>query len=829
MLRSALKLPSMALGVSRVYRAPFFLNQISSRRFISEEIKQVDKEAGEVNDAEQTGVINKTSRETMLYFDHVLPFRTSIWDVRQWLAYFLVPNKGLEQVTDYITKLANPKDENGIESIPGLQVAEVVPMARDGGAFVKFRMPPGWVAADLNLKIQQNTIRESSKGFINNLTQSTAFSVKGQPWIEDLRRFPNRTVVVKFSGGTLSEEELYSLFRRYGTIFDIVPGPDTATIYYRSYRGAICSKNCLNGLKVDKATLHIQYEKYDKRNFVKDMFVNHTRIAVPLAIALLTALAVIIFDPIREFAIASKITNKFSLDLSKGPFKWVSDLTNSTISSIHRLIGQHDRYDTFRRPLWSERMDKVKELKLWIEENINTFIIVKGPRGTGKHELVMQHALEDRKDVLYLDCDKLVKSRNDSIFISNMATQLGYFPVFPWLNSVSNLIDLGVQSLTGQKTGFSESKDAQCRNMLSSALVAIRSVSLRGYKQTIGTGENAISVKEEDYLQQHPEKKPVIVIDRYTTVNRSEGNQFVYKEIADWAGLLVSMNLAHVIFLTEDVGTLQSLTESLPDQVFKTLSLSDASKESAKSYVLNQLYEDNITDADTTEEKDLKELQLSKLSKEFPDIAAELDQSLEPIGGRMLDLQAFVRRVKSGESPKEALERMVSQTSEQITQMFLTRDQGVKNAQAWELIKLLTDKESIKYSEVQNRVLFKSNPESLLLDLERQGLISMSRDRGILDDIVPAKPIFRASFNNIVHDENLSRVLETAYLYKLIAFENEKIKKLENELEVYGYFTGQKEVRNRLSWIAGKIDVANNNVLNAEQEIKRLAATFKKK
>lgn len=795
-------------------------------RYVSQEIQQADKEAGEVNIAEQTGVISKSAQETMMYFDHILPFRSSVWDVRQWLAYFLVTHKDPKAITKHVMELANPKTEQGHYSIPGLEVAEVVPMTRDGGSFVKFKVPEGWVASELNLKIQQNTIRESSKGFINRLTQSTAFSVKGQPWIEDLRRFPNKTVIVKFTGGVLGEEDLYSLFRRYGTIVDIIPDGASAKIIYRSYRGAICSKNCLTGLKVGDCVLHVQYEKYSKKNFIVEQFASHTRIAIPLLLALLTGLAVVVFDPIREFSIESKITNRFALNLNNKWVKWASDLTNDTITSLHRLVGQNDRDgQSGKKTLWSERADMAQELKLWIEENVNTFIVVKGPRGTGKHELVLSHVLHDKKELLYLDCDKLVKSRNDSLFISNAAKQTGYFPVFPWLNSFSNLIDLGVQGLTGQKSGFTESKDAQFRSILSSALVAIRSISLRGYKSTLGTGENTVAVKEEDYLQQHPEKKPVIVIDRFTTTNRTENNSFVYKELADWAALLVSLNVAHVIFLTEDIGTLQALSDSLPDQVFKSLSLSDASKESAKQYVMNQLNESNITDDDSLEEKSLKTEKTSNIAKKIFDVESELDESLEPLGGRMLDLQAFIRRVKSGETPKEALERMVNQTSEQITQIFLTKDQGLKNAQAWELIKLLGEKETVKYADVMNNALFKSNPDGLLLDLERQGLITMTRDRGILRDIGPAKPIFRASFRNIVNDVNLSRILETSYLYRVISFETEKIKKLEDELQNFSYFTGQKELKNRLKWVCDKIDASNANVVKAEEEIKRLAKT----
>lgn len=786
------------------------------QRWKTDEIQKKDLEAGETIDENETGVIEKDDQETMLYFDHILPFRSSVWDIRQWISYIIVSDKRPEAIKAHVLELANPKGENG-ESIPGLEITKLVPIKRDGGAFVKFKVPPGLTVSELNAKIQKNTIRESKHGILNWLTQSASFPVKGVPWIEDLRRYPNKTIKVKFTGPALSEEQLYSLFRRYGTIIDIKPATEEdkkATVIYRSFRGAICAKNCITGMEVDGCTLHVQYEKYDSKNKMLDWFVNHTRITIPLVLALLATLAVVIFDPIREFFVENKITNTFVLSKKNSVVKWVNDITNSTLSSLQRFMGQ-DAKGGPKRGLWSERLDTVKELKLWIEENVNTFIIVRGPRGTGKHELVMQHALHDRDNILYIDCDKLVKSRSDSQFISNAAHEFGYFPVFPWLNSFSNVIDLGVQGLTGQKSGFAESKDTQFRNILSIVMVAIRKISLTGYKSVIGTGENATTIKEEDYLQQHPDKKPVIVIDRFSTTNKAESNAFVYKELADWTSMLISMNLAHVIFLTEDVGTSQFLSESLPDQVFKGISLSDASHESAKSYVLSQL-EDGTQDTEPDDENSEKKLDPAKLRS----IEKDVDAALGPIGGRMLDLQAFVRRVKSGEAPREALDRMVTQTAEQITQIFLSKDQGMKNAQAWELMKLLAENDTVPFKKLIYNPLFKSSPEAGLVELERNGLIGITRDRGIMHSIVPAKPIYRAAFQNLVKDESLSKVLETAYLLRIISSETQKIQKFEDEVQKLSYFAQERAFRGRLSYLADKIDQSNENILKAEAAIK---------
>jgi negative regulator of sigma E activity len=788
-------------------------------RFVSDEITKKDKETGEVVDTEETGVIEKDDQETVLYFDHILPFRTSVWDPRRWLASLFIADKRPDAIKAHVLALANPKDENGVGSIPGLEITEVVPMKRDGGAFIKVRVPYHWVLAEFNQKIHKNIQQQTKHGFANWLQQPTAFPVKGTPWIEDLRRLPNKAIKVKFEGPALSEEELYSLFRRYGTIIDIIPDSNVTTVVFNSFRGAICSKNCITGYKVNGTTLHVQYDRNMRRNAIWEATVNHNRISIPLFIALLAALAVIIFDPIREFFIEIKITNKFTIGKNNPLVKWVSDLTDFTMSHIHYMLGQDDSGPNHRR-LWSERLDIVKELKLWIEENVNTFIVVHGPRGSGKHDLVIQHALHNRKDVLYIDCDKLVKSRNDRVFIKNAAQSIGYFPVFPWLNSISGIVDLALQSLTGQKSGLSESKDSQFRNMLSTAAVAIRDISLRGYKPVVHNGSEEITVKEEDYLQQHPEKKPVIVIDRFTAINRSEFNNFVYKELADWAAMLTQMNIARVIFLTEDVGTQRVLSDALPDQVFKYVLLQDASKDTAKSYVLDSLHEDIDVEDTNDSPADLEKKR--SVSQQIADLELQLDECLEPIGGRMLDLQAFVRRVRSGEGPQEALSRMVQQTAEQITQIFLNRDQGVTNAQAWELVKMLSNEDHVDYKNFINHPLFKSSPEASLVELEQHGLISMTRDRGVICEIRPAKPIFKAAFKNLLEDTRTANVLETAYLYRLISFETAKIQKWEQELGSLSWFTNKKEFNNRIQYLANKIEVSNQTILDAEAKIKKL-------
>lgn len=280
------------------------------RRFVSTEIQQKDEQAGESNTATDTGIIHKTEEETLMYFDNVYPRATSVWKPTQWYN-LLISNQTREAVRSKILNYASPPSN----PIHGLELRSTIPIKRDGGVFATFLVPPNYTIAEVNAMIQKNTQEESSKSWFSFLTKATAFPVKGVPWIEDLRRLPSNSILVKFEGGFLTEEEVYALFRRYGTIIDLTPNPKemTYSIRYRSFRGGICAKNCVSGMEVHNSVIHVQYQQLAQGHMIRDFFVNHTRIAVPLLLALLSIVAVIVFDPIREFTIEQKITHKYSL------------------------------------------------------------------------------------------------------------------------------------------------------------------------------------------------------------------------------------------------------------------------------------------------------------------------------------------------------------------------------------------------------------------------------------------------------------------------------------------------------------------------------------
>ena len=52
---------------------------------------------------------------------------------------------------------------------------------------------------------------------------------------------------------------------------------------------------------------------------------------------------------------------------------------------------------------------------------------------------------------MVIDVGELSKAGSDSALVSGLANQTGYWPVFSFLNSVNNLIDLASVGVIGQK------------------------------------------------------------------------------------------------------------------------------------------------------------------------------------------------------------------------------------------------------------------------------------------------------------------------------------------------------------------------------------------
>lgn len=292
--------------------------------------------------------------------------------------------------------------------------------------------------------------------------------------------------------------------------------------------------------------------------------------------------------------------------------------------------------DAGLRAIWDDRKADIEQIQTWLIETADTFIVVQGPRGTGKRELVLDQALKGRKNSLVIDCKPIQEARGDSATIKAAALEVGYRPVFSWMNSMSSLIDLAAQGTIGTKTSFSETLDTQLDKVWQNTSSALKAIALDARKKD----DKDADLGADEYLEAHPERRPVVIIDNF--LHKSQESSLVYDKIAQWGAYLTTANIAHVIFLTNDVSFSKALSKALPDRVFRQISLGDCSPEVAKRFVISHL------DADAKDDPGNEKNIPSQYRKDL----GELDECIETLGGRLTDLEFLARRIKGGETPK---------------------------------------------------------------------------------------------------------------------------------------------------------------------------------
>lgn len=109
-----------------------------------------------------------------------------------------------------------------------------------------------------------------------------------------------------------------------------------------------------------------------------------------------------------------------------------------------------------------------------------------------------------------------------------------------------------------------------------------------------------------------------------------------------------------------------------------------------------------------------------------------------------------------------------------------------------------------------------------LTTLEKFDLISLKRDKGVLNKITTGRPLFKAAFENIIGDLRIWKLYETDYLTNLINLEVTKIQKFESELS--GIYKINNKLDGRIDYLSKKIEGSNKKIVDYEKEIADIAA-----
>ncbi|KAF9927352.1 mitochondrial escape protein 2 [Linnemannia zychae] len=790
----------------------------------------------------------------MLYFDNAYPLKMGWWDIRYSL---LKPGwRSLERKAK--TELVPPEHNMPFH----FKIGGIEPRLKDGGMFVHFSYvrPSSYTTKEALKEIESRCEQHLiSKGHYMwfNFQKVRAFLVKGSPFLEDLAsRYPNSRIRVEFSGN-LDVEALYTLFRKYGKIVDIVllppvkDMPRQAIVQYKFMRASTSAKFCLHGTEVNGTQLYVTYEKTLQGNTIWTWLTNHPKISVPLGGMALAGMSFIIFDPMRVFSMHAKITQLFNLN----EYSFLRWLRKETVGRLTR-----NSLDSIQASGWHERAHDEEKLRGLLCTAPESFIIVHGPRGAGKTEMV-DHVIKDKKHKVIIRCDELSNARSESELLTNLAKQVGYIPLFQFMNTINNMVDVAITATTGQKAGLSATFEGQLKKILDTLSIAIQQASpisdltntspdairkrieatldektrlsemlkpgscvttnsLADVTNTLsGQNRRLTKVKrhrravnsDDNKIECDPDEIPVVVIDGYMSREKGPHAKGLWTYLADWAAVLAENHIAHVVFLTNNVSATKPLSKSLPNMPFDHIILTDASLESALEFVYTHLDRD-----------------------EFPDLI----KSIQTIGGRLTDLELFVQKIKSGQKPDDAVNDILGRAVTEVRKNAFDFDNSDGRTlnwtpiQFWAVLKQLANSENVSFDELRIHPLFK-NEESPFNAMEQAELITIVHKNGRPYAIRPGKPIYKAAFQNILSDIGFSAVMDIESAKHLEKEEMVKVTKWEEELKDLSNLTymegswwrgqrrGPQEIDTRIKWLVQKLAESHAKIEKYEQETLR--------
>ncbi|KAF9951110.1 mitochondrial escape protein 2 [Mortierella alpina] len=771
----------------------------------------------------------------MLYFDNAYPLKMGWMDIRYTL---LRPGwKSLERKAK--NDLVPP--ESGMPF--HFKIGGIEPRLKDGGMFVHFSYvhPSSYTTKEALKEIESRCEQHlMSHGHYMwfNFQKVRAFLVKGSPFLEDMAsRYPNKRIRVEYSGD-LGVEGLYTLFRKYGKIVDIVQVPPVkdmpkqAIVQYSFMRASTSAKNCLHGAEVNGVQISVTYERTLKGNVIWTWLSNHPRLSVPLGGFAVAGVSYIVFDPVRVFSMHAKITKLFNVN-EYPILKW---LRKETVGRLTRAP-----VDSLQATGWREREEEEEKLRIWLRNPPETFAIVQGPRGSGKTDMV-EYAIKEKKHRVMISCEELANARSEGEILTTLAKQVGYIPLFQFMNTLNNMMDMAITATTGQKAGLSATFEGQLKKILDTLTIAIQQSSPTSGMSNVSPeaimkkieltleekarkaveSEGAMPVQsidsklagkakkdkaKEETKWCDPDDIPVVIIDGYMSREKGPHAKELWTFLADWAAVLVENHVAHVIFISNNVATAKPLSKALPNMTFETIVLSDATLESAMEFVYKHLDKE-----------------------EYPNLI----HPVKTIGGRLTDLELFVQKVKAGMGPEDAMNDILGRAVIEVRKSAFDFDNADKKQnwtaiQFWTVMKLLAKSEAVSFDELRIHPLFK-NDESPFGGMEQAELITIHHRNGRPFSVRPGKPIYRAAFQEILSDEGFAAFMDLESSTFLEKDESTKVAKWEAELRELSnllhqdgswFFGGgrvPKEVDVRIKWLMKKLAESHAKIEQYEQE-----------
>ncbi|KAL1746991.1 RNA12 protein-domain-containing protein [Schizophyllum fasciatum] len=790
------------------------------------------------------------ANEAWLFVDSLFPVRVGKLDPR-----YIIGRLREEHILSDVRKtLSSVKDHD-------FEIISVEPYLKDGGAFIKFKYAGDETALpSIERALKDFTHKSGGLQTWIGLRRADVWLVKAkQPWLEDMDRFASMALRVEFLGGELPEEQVYQLFRPYGRIEDIeapkVAGKLPAmAVEFRRYRPATIARNVLNGHEVTlpsgaKVRIRPSYQPVMHAYAVRDWLSKHPRIVLPVVIFLLGSLTYAIFDPIRSLMVEAKLLNWFDYKEYR-LWQWFRE------NALERLplAFESKMAAAPAEDAWKERMEAFTAIRAYLNDFPNTVAFLHGPQGSGKTRMARAVLEPLDRPVLEIDCRELVKSTSDAQMIGSLAKQTGYWPIFTFLNSMSNLIDLASVGMIGQKAGFGSSTPDQLRDILSTVTVSLKRANdshrdkiLRETKRQEakqardkglsaawarisgfwGGDEKPAKEKSTSELKEEMARKvkgtqdaealqslPTVVIRNYA--GSGSDKEQVLEVLAQWGTSLVENKIAHVIVLSDNRENSKRLAKALPTKPLYSVALSDADPDTSLSYVKQKLHDAEVDASFTSAQIGL----------------------IQRLGGRASDLESLVHKVRNGQSVEDAVEDIVSRGVAELRKNAFGDDaDDAKNLpwsreQAWHVLRQLAKQEEIPYQDLLLNFPFKGD-ENALRAMEQAELITVGTHNGRPSAVRPGKPVYKWVFERLYQDSIFEAMMDTAYNKKIIAASETTVKECEEELlklkeiGLENGWLGRTPSSERANYLYDKMQKAQRKIVQLERkndELKKVLA-----
>ncbi|KAJ8593905.1 hypothetical protein M405DRAFT_930530 [Rhizopogon salebrosus TDB-379] len=788
-----------------------------------------------------TSQLNEDSQERWLFIDSVFPIRLGIWDFRHYIG-ILREETLLEHLHE---RLETVKTHD-------FHILELQPHKKDGGVFVRFAYNPHDdqnALETLQTDLRHEADKHGGLPSWSGLNYCNIWLVKGRPFIEDMYRYPSGIVKVSFDGPDVPEEALYSLFRPYGRIYNLtVPTPVPAgtlrssDVLFHRVRSATIARNTIHGYTFfnngAKTRLRTVYQRPIQAHAIRGWLTSHPRIVLPILFFLLGTLTYTIFDPIRVLSVEGKMLNWFDYREYK-LYKWLR------ANALDRFsLTSHGGEDVPPQgDIWKERKEAESAVRNYLSDLPSTVAFVHGPQGSGKSSMLDAIIRDTGRKVLVIDCAELSKATSDTRLVAALAQQTGYRPIFTFLNSVNNMVDIASVGLIGQKAGFTSSLEDQLKRILDvvgKALNNVNHILCTSAQRSVKAAQDAEVRRAEDARTRARIRAGTWHDPRLDCV---AGNGIMSElgvgdellegdgdgEFTRFGGIeddVVNLNdkgektnegdLARQRRSVEDVqavhtlpivviknyaarggpykevllGVLANWAASLAEnQIAHVIVVSD-NRENAKllaralpSKPLNSIA---LSDADAPSALSFVRQRLRDAGI-TSDLTPAQTKAIECLGGRASDLESLFHKVRNGQSIEEAVEDIIASGVGELRKNAFGEDiDDAKSLpwsreQAWVVLKQLTRRHELPYYDVLLEAPFKGD-EAPLRAMEHAEIISINTHHGRPSTIRPGKPVFKYVFERLVNDPIFQAMQDIALNQKLISSSESTVSACESEL-----------------------------------------------